>query len=500
MARRLWSLVLLVPAVLIGCNNAPQKADEAPANPEVKVSLPVSEAIVNFEVFTGRTQAVNRVDLKTRVTGYLDKIYVGRDADLEDGKKAWFKLTQKSLVDLGVQKVPSEVTAKLQALTNREFYTKEAFLNQLASVLTPQEREQCQNAILKSAESWIIKEGDDVKKGDVLFVLQQKPFEDAVAQARGNLEQLRLQVGFNKRDLERIEFSKAGSSPSDLDRARTAMTTSEASVKTAEAALSRAQQDLEWATIRAPFEGRIGKRQVDRGNDVKADETILASIEQIDPLYAYFDVDERTLLKIGALELLPNGKVPADAAAKFPLTVGLANENPEKFSHHGTLQFADNKVDPSTGTLRMYGLFENPKGDLKSGMFVRVKMGMGAEKPSYFVAESALSSDQGRRYLYFLDDKNNASYTEVTVGQRKECLVGEKKEKKILIAVEKKDKDHPLEANDKIIVDGLQRVRSGKPVNPTKVDMPGVEPPPLPGAKAQDTGKKPEKADSGKSG
>ena len=107
MARRLWSLVLLVPAALVGCNRGNQKADEAPLKPEVKVSVPVREHIVNYEVFTGRTQSVNRVDLKTRVTGYLDKIYVGRDSDIrEEGKKAWFKLTQKSLVDLGVQKVP----------------------------------------------------------------------------------------------------------------------------------------------------------------------------------------------------------------------------------------------------------------------------------------------------------------------------------------------------------------------------------------------------------
>jgi RND family efflux transporter MFP subunit len=415
MPRRLWSLLLLVPVAHFGCNRTNQKADEAPPKPEVKVSEPVREYIVNYEVFTGRTQSVNRVDLKTRVTGYLEKLYVGRDADIEDGKK-------------------------------------------------------------------VIKEGDDVKKGDVLFVLQQKPFEDAVAQARGNLEQLRLQVSFNKRDYQRFSESKSGASPADLDRALTAVTTTEASVKTAEAALSRAQQDLEWATIRAPFDGRIGKRQVDRGNDVKADETILASIEQIDPLYAYFDVDERTLLRIGGL--LPNGKVPADAATKFPLTAGLANEKPEDFSHHGTLQFADNKVDPSTGTLRMYGLFENPKGDLKSGMFVRVRMGVGAAQPSYFVAESALSSDQGRRYVYLLDDENKVLYVEVTVGQRKDGL----------IAVE--GKDRKLKGNEKIIVDGLQRVKPKMEVNPTVVEMPRSGASQPTGAKVQESGEK--KADSGK--
>jgi RND family efflux transporter MFP subunit len=483
MARRLWSLLLLVPAALLGCNRTNQKADEAPPKPEVKVSEPVREYIVNYEVFTGRTQSVNRVDLKTRVTGYLEKVYVGRDADIEDGKKAWFKLTERSLADLNAQKVPSEVTTKLTPLMHREFYTKDVFQEQLAKVLASQERDKYQDAILKSADSWVIKEGDDVKKGDVLFVLQQKPFEDAVAQARGNLDQLQLQLKFNRRDYDRYRDSKSGASPADLDKALTAVTTTEASVKTAEAALARAQQDLEWATIRAPFDGRIGKRQIDHGNDVKADDTILASIEQINPLYAYFDVDERTLLKIGGL--LPNGKVPADAAAKFPLTAGLANEKPEDFSHHGALQFADNKVDPSTGTLRMYGLFENPTGDLKSGMFVRVRMGVGAAQPSYFVAEGALSSDQGRRFLYLLDDENKVLYVEVTVGQRKDGL----------IAVE--GKDRKLKGNEKIIVDGLQRVKPKMEVNSTMVEMPRAGVPQATVAKGQESGEK-KKADSGK--
>jgi RND family efflux transporter MFP subunit len=387
MPRTRWRLALwLLPAAVLGCQH-PDTRTEEPPPPEVMVSTPVKDTIVNSEVFTGRTQSVNRVDLRARVTGYLDKVYVGRDADSADGVKA-------------------------------------------------------------------VKEGDDVKKDDVLFVIQQRPFKDALTQAQKNLEQLKTQRDFNKRDLERTRGSGVGVSATDIDRAETALRTSESQVGAAEAAVGLAQQNYDWTVIRAPFDGRIGKRLVDRGTDVKADETILATVEQTDPLYAYFDVDERTMLRL--VGYLKDGKVPDDAAKIFPVTLGLANERPEKFSHAGTLKFADNKVDPSTGTLRMWGEFGNPKHDLKSGMFVRVRMGIGEPRPAVLVAEAALSSDQGRRYLYVVDDDNKVVYTEVQVGQRKNGL----------IAVS------GLKGDERVIVDGLQRVRAQMEVKPMEVPMP----------------------------
>jgi RND family efflux transporter MFP subunit len=288
----------------------------------------------------------------------------------------------------------------------------------------------------------------------VLFVLQQKPFVDALTQAQRNLEQLKVQREFNKRDLERTSRSGPGSSLTDIDKAETAYRTSTSQVAAAEAAVGLAQQNLDWATIRAPFDGRIGKRLVDRGNDVKADDTILATIEQINPLYAYFDVDERTLLHIGGR--LPQGKVPADAARTFPLTLGLANEKPENFVHKGTLQFADNRVDANTGTLRMWGLFENPRLDLKSGLFVRVRMGIGEPRESLFVTESALQSDQGRKYLFVVDGANKVVYTPVEVGQRKDGLIAVR----------------GLKGDERVVVDGLQRIRSQMEVVPEEVTMP----------------------------
>jgi multidrug efflux system membrane fusion protein len=386
MSHRLWCLAVLLPAAAVGCGQAKSQPEEQ-TTPEVMVSSPVKADIVNHEVFTGRTSPVERVDLRARVTGYLERVYVGRDADVETGRR-------------------------------------------------------------------VIKEGGDVKKGDVLFVIQQKPFVDALTQAEKSLDTLTTQRDFNKRNMDRMRTGGVGISASDMDSAETAYRTSESQVAAAKAALELARQNLEWATIRAPFDGRIGKRLVDRGNDVKAEDTILATIEQIDPLYAYFDVDERTTLRIR--DQFPDGLVPPDAAERFPLALGLANEQPENFKHPGTLEFADNRVDPSTGTLRMWGLFENRKHDLKSGMFVRVRMGVGRPQPALFVAEGALNSDQGRKYVYVVNDENKVVYTPVTIGQRKDGRISVR----------------GLKEADRVVVDGLQRVRSGQEVAPKEVPMP----------------------------
>ena len=125
----------------------------------------------------------------------------------------------------------------------------------------------------------------------------------------------------------------------------------------------------------------------------------------------------RTLLRIGAL--LPNGKVPADAAKQLPLTLGLANEKPEDFTHKGTLKIADNKVDATTGTVAHVGVFDNSKRDLRPGLFVRVRMDIGPPQPSLFVTETALGSDQGRKYVYVVNDKDKVVYTQVDVGSER---------------------------------------------------------------------------------
>jgi RND family efflux transporter MFP subunit len=370
-------LLPLVVAVLAGCNGTEPLSVAGGKPPEVQVSVPVADTLADYEVFTGRTQAFQSVDLKARVSGYLDQ-------------------------------APFE-------------------------------------------------QGDDVKKGDVLFVIQQKPFQDALNQAKATRDQQKALLAYNEALYQRDRglTMKGSVGLEELQQVRANRDSLAAGVRGAEAAVEIAQQNLDWTVIRASFDGRISRRLVDPGNDVQAGNTVLASVVQVDPLYAYFDVDERTLLRI--CDLLPQGKVPSDAAQKLPVLLGLANEKPEDFSHKGTLKFADNKVDPTTGTLRMWGTFENPKRDLRPGLFIRVRLGIGQPRPALFIAESALGSDQGRRYVYVVNEQNQVVYTPVEVGQRKDGL----------IAIEK-----GLQGGERIVVNGLQRVRSQMEVQPTSVPMP----------------------------
>jgi RND family efflux transporter MFP subunit len=378
-----WTAGALLAAVaVLGCEGE-SKAPEA-SKPEIEVSTPASDSVADFEVFTGRTQATHYIDIRARVTGYLDE--------------APFT------------------------------------------------------------------EGEDVKEGDVLFKIDPRPYEAMLAQAEADVN-LATSHFQSMQDVYTRDVKSPSATPeATLIQDRDNREEAKATIARAKAARQAAQQNVDYCVIKAPFSGRISRRSVDTKNDIIADNTVLASLIQVDPLYAYFDVDERTLLRIGAL--LPGGKVPADAAKQLPLTLGLANEKPEDFSHKGTLRIADNKVDSATGTVRMWGVFDNSNRDLRPGLFVRVRMDVGQPKPSLFVAETALGSDQGRKYLYVVNDENKVVYTQVDVGQRKDGL----------IAVRPVHGYH-LTEGDRIVVNGLQRVHADMEVEPKKVDMPRVKGP-----------------------
>jgi len=368
----LWAAgALLAGGAMIGCEGEPPGAPAGP--PDVDVSLPVEDKVADYEVFTGRMQTIHYLDLKARVTGYLEQIN--------------------------------------------------------------------------------FQEGDDVTEGRELFKIDSRPYDATLAQAAAQVNQatshLQSMQDIYARDLR----SPAATPEATLIQDRDNVEEAKAAVEQAKAQRLAAQNNVDYCTIKAPFSGRISRRNVDPNNDVIADSTVLATLVQLNPLYAYFDVDERTLLHIGAL--LPQGKIPSDAADRFPLTLGLANENPEQFKHPGRLKIADNRVDATTGTLRMWGVFDNPDNELKPGLFVRVRMDVGRPGSSLFVAEAALGSDQGHKYLYVVNDRNKVVYTQVEMGQRKDGL----------IAV-KPAKGYTLTANDKVVVNGLQRLHPDMDVRP----------------------------------
>jgi len=375
MSRTLWSLVLLLPAAAAGCTNG-QPPPPAGKPPDVVVSRAIRKQVTDYEEFQGKSDAEKAVDVRARVSGYLDKIYVAREDDeLVDGKKP------------------------------------------------------------------PIREGTDVKKGQVLFVVQEKPFRDALTQAEKTLQGLMVQRNFNKRNAERLRTSGAGTSPTDVDTADTAWRYSEEQVGSAEAAVAIARQNLDWATIRAPFAGRIGRRMVDHGNVVKADDTILTRIVSLEPTYAYFDVDERTHLRLQrALER--QGISPTDSRDR-PVDIGLSDET--GFPHRGTIDFTDNRVDPDSGSVWLRGVFANPTKLLTPGLFVRVRLPIGEPHQAIVIPEQALATDQGQKHVWVVDDQNHATYRQLELGAQHSSL---------------RVVDKGIEEGERVIVSGLQKVRN----------------------------------------
>ena len=246
----------------------------------------------------------------------------------------------------------------------------------------------------------------------------------------------------------------------------------------AEADRDLAALNLDFTRVTAPIGGRLSRRMVDPGNLVKADETALTSIVSLDPMFVYFDVDERTVLRIR--RLIREGKIKSRTETELPVQVALADE--DGFPRTGFINFSDNKVDPNTGTLRVRGVVENPKPHVLSpGMFLRVRLPIGKPYQALMIAERALGTDQGRKFLYVVNGDDEVEQRPVKVGQLND-------EGMRVI-------EQGLQPGERVIVNGIQRVRAGKKVKPkptgsiaetNKPDDPatlarkGAEPPPNP--------------------
>jgi RND family efflux transporter MFP subunit len=304
------------------------------------------------------------------------------------------------------------------------------------------------------------KEGSDVKEGDVLFEIDPRSYQaefdrtDAsVHQAEANLRtlqanQVRANEMFSRRAIGQEEYDKIAGD-------RDAMA---AQVRLAIAQRDTARLNLEWTKVVSPLSGRISRQMIDPGNLVKADDTALTTIVSLDPIYVYFDVDERTLLKVR--RLVQERKVMSyRQGATLLVYLGLSDE--EGFPHEGTINFADNQVDPMTGTLKVRGEFPNPGILLSPGLFARVKLPIGTPHKAVLVAERALGTEQGQRYLYVINDKNEVVYRKVRLGSLQGGL---------------RVVEEGISLGEKVVVNGLQRVRPGSKVEATLVDMPSAEP------------------------
>jgi RND family efflux transporter MFP subunit len=354
--------------------NKPNAEQATPPPPPVTIAKPITKEIVEWDEYTGRTDAVQSVNITARVSGYL------------------YNITFKA--------------------------------------------------------------GDVVSQNDLLFVIDPRPYQDAYDQANGQLRQAEAQQKLNNLNLARADELRAKNviAKQDYDNSVAQKNVSDAQVIAAQAAVESAQLNLEFTEIKAPVTGRIGREQVTVGNLVQADSTLLTTLVSVNPIYAYFNVDEHSVLKYQAL--VREGKLPDAMSSAVPVYLQLENE--KDFPHQGTIDFINNQFDPSTGTLQVRGIFPNANGFLVPGSFVRVRVAGSPRYPAILITDRAVGSDQGQKFALVVDQNNTVALRPLELGPVVDGLRVVRK---------------GLTGNENVIINGLVNARPGSKVNPQPGDM-----------------------------
>ncbi|HJZ93253.1 MAG TPA: efflux RND transporter periplasmic adaptor subunit [Gemmataceae bacterium] len=298
-------------------------------------------------------------------------------------------------------------------------------------------------------------EGAEVKKGDLLYEIDPREFEAAVARTQADLTKANAELGRAKADEDRgrVLVRTMAISEEEFQQRVATRKSAEASVAQAEAALRIAKLDLEFTKITAPISGRISRTQVTEGNLVGFNEpTLLTTIVRLDPLYVTFDVPEANAVEYERRAREQN--LPSPVGLKIPLELGVARET--GYAHAGTIDFLENRVDPGSGTIRLRGVLDNKDRVLVPGLFARVRVPLGPPQRLLAVPEVALMSDQAGRFVFVVTADSTVRRQQVAVDGRS----GE------LTAVET-----GLTADDWVIVNGLQKARPGGQVNPIRTDL-----------------------------
>lgn len=354
-------------ATLFGCEQANQYREPPP--PEVSIAQPVQQSVNEYLEFTGTTEAINRVEIRARVNGYLKNI---------------------------------------------EF-----------------------------------QDGATVEEGTLLFVIEPEPFEAALAVAEASLQRAEASLKLAEAELRRTEplVQRSALPQQELDLKQADVATANADVAAAKAAVTQAKLNLNYTRVIAPISGRVGRHLVDVGNLVRAESTLLTVIESYNPIYAHFNMSEGDLLR-----LMQEEAGSANEASAQELTLALANE--ENFPHKGQIDFADLGVDPGTGTQLRRGVFPNPNLQLVPGLFVRLRLPIGAPEPKLLVSDRAVGVDQRGSYLLVVDSEGTVEYRPVKLGMSAQGG---------LRVVEQ-----GIKPGDWVIVNGLQRARPGAKVSPKR--------------------------------
>ncbi len=368
--RPLATLAIALACLLAGCGEGQKQAAAPP--PKVTVANPIKHTIVDQDEYVGRFVPVDVVEVRARVSGYLDKIN--------------------------------------------------------------------------------FTDGQIVKQGDLLFTIDKRPFQNTLDQARANLETAKSNVAFTQSDLARGQqlVRERTISEQIYEQRAQAFRNAQASVAANEAMVRQAELDLEYTEPRAPITGRIGDRRVTQGNLVTGgaggNTTLLATIVSIDPIRFEFTFDEGALLRY---QRLASGSNEVGGLGGTAVRLKLLDET--DFSHAARMDFVDNVIDRATGTIRGRAQLSNANGLFTPGMFARVQVPASAPYQALMIPDAAIGSEQARKFVYVIDQDNVARLRYVTLGQLVDDL-------RVI-------KDG-LSAGDRVVVNGLMRVRQGQKVTP----------------------------------
>jgi RND family efflux transporter MFP subunit len=294
------------------------------------------------------------------------------------------------------------------------------------------------------------REGDMVKKGDILFELDARVYENQFHESKASVAQVEAKLKFDESEVDRFNSAANSLSKSELDKAISTRDLDRANLEKAKEAVKQSELLLEYSKITAPISGRVSRYMVTIGNLVQSGDqnggTLLTTIVSVDPIHAYFDVDEGAVLR--NLSLIREGK--AKPFRDLGSRVKLRLDDGGKFSHEGTIDFVDNQINPKTGTLRMRASFENKDENLTPGLFATITLPIGNKHKALLIPESALDNDQGSRILCILNDINVVERRRVVVGGKHNGLV---------------EIESGLRFGEKVIVKGVQLAQGGMQVD-----------------------------------